>query len=299
MSVEEAAGADAIAASIYSPASTLTSDDRLFDERLVDKPMGTLEGQDVDAERDTEVLASQLSDMESGFQLSLDVSPTEEQKKLVGIMEPKSPLSPAGMDVESRFGKERDALDSQFDIPCAQVPSASKGGEESVSPHDTSNGRSDIGSVQLEYDMSDLSLLETSENPLVSVLESPSVPTTSILGPDAFVLSQFGNILQMPPAQIPTSQRRKLLHLCSGEEGKEEGTESSGSEEEEEEEESYWLSQQVWEDIGSPQQQGYIARSDLHFKCCSVLQILYIMLTVFAQSPTCIILCSVYNICIM
>lgn len=290
MSTGEAAGTEILDTSIHSPASTLTSDDRQFDDKMVDlsNSVEALKGQVDDArmftaERDTEVLvgeASQPSDIESGFQLSLDVSPTEEQKQLVGIMGPRSPLSPAGEDVESRYGKEPDPLDSQFDIiPCAQVLSTSKEDEKSFSPREASNGLHsemclDIDSVQLEYDMSDLSLLEASENPLVSALESPSAPATSILGPDAFVLSQFGNII--PPAQIPMSQRRKLLHLCSGEErkGEGEGTASSGSEEEEEEEEeSYWLSQEVWEDVGSPQQQRCVAHSDVmfHVMVCPIL----------------------------
>lgn len=259
--LSEVVGMDVLNTSIHSPVSTLTSDDEDDDdyegdeERVKLTATETQKGQEEDIADvpttggDAGALVTgdlQLGDTE--FQLSLDVSLTEEPSPI------ETHSSPSPDSMEGTFGKEGEISDSQFDIPCAQVPSSQED-TAVLSQSDASDADlksevcSDKGSVQ------DGSCLSALEDPLVSVGEHHRTPVTSILGPDVFSFSQFDSSSQIPPAQISTSQRRRLLQLCS-----QEGVEDEGEREESEsgdskEDEDYWLSQEGWEDVSSAQQQ--------------------------------------------
>ena len=263
--LSEVAGMDFLNTSIHSPVSTLTSDDGDGDdddyeddeERVKLTATETQRGQEEDIAdvpttgEDTGALVTgdlQLGDTE--FQLSLDVSLTEEPNPI----ETHSSLSPDSMDMAGIFGEEGEISDSQFDIPCAQVPSSQED-TAVLSQSDASDADlksevcSDKGSVQ------DGTYLSVLEDPLVSAGEHHRVPATSILGPDVFRFSQFDSSSQIPPAQISTSQRRRLLQLCSQEGVEDEGEREESESGDSEEDKDYWLSQEVWEDVSSAQQQ--------------------------------------------
>ena len=261
--LSEVAGMDFLNTSIHSPVSTLTTDDGDDDdyendeERVKLTATETQRGQEEDiadvptAGGDAGALVTgdlQLGDTE--FQLSLDVSLTEEPNPI----ETHSSLSPDSMDMEGTFGEEGEISDSQFDIPCAQVPSSQED-TAVLSQSDASDADlksevcSDKGSLQ------DGTYLSVLEDPLVSAVEHHRAPATSILGPDVFSFSQFDSSSQIPPAQISTSQRRRLLQLCSQEDVEDEGEREESESGDSEEDKDYWLSQEVWEDISSAQQQ--------------------------------------------
>lgn len=258
--LNQVAGMDFLNTSIHSPVSTLTSDgedDYEDDEervKLTARETQREQGDDIAEVPTTGEDAGafvtgdlQLGDTESGFQLSLDVSLTEEPNPI----ETGSSLSPDSMDMEGTFDKEEEISDSQFDIPCAQLPSSQEDAAV-LSQSDTSDTGlksevcSDDGSVL------DLSVLE---DPLVCAEECPRAPAASILGPDVFSFSQFDSSSQIPPAQVSASQRRRLLQLCSQEDVEDEGEREEGESGDSEEDEDYWLSQQTWEDVSSAQQQ--------------------------------------------
>ena len=258
--LSEVAGMDFLNTSIHSPVSTLTSDDGDDENDEDDEERVKLTATETQKGQEEEVPttggdagAFVTGDLQAGdteFQLSLDVSLTEEPNPI----ETRSPLSPDSMDMEGTFGKEGEISDSQFDIPCAQVPSSQED-TAVLSQSDASDADlksevcSDKGSVQ------DASCLSVLEDPLVSAGEHHRAPATSILGPDVFSFSQFDSSSQIPPAQISTSQRRRLLQLCSQEDIEDEGEREESESGDSEEDQDYWLSQEAWEDVSSAQQQ--------------------------------------------
>lgn len=263
--LNQVAGMDFLNTSIHSPVSTLTSDGEDYYEddeervRLTATETQKEQGDDIAEVPTTGEDAGafvtgdlQLGDTESGFQLSLDVSLTEEPNPI----ETGSSLSPDSMDMEGSFGKEEEISDSQFDIPCAQLPSSQEDAAV-LSQSDTSDTclKSEVCSDN--DSVLDLSVLE---DPLVCAEECPRAPAASILGPDVFSFSQFDSSSQIPPAQVSTSQRRKLLQLCSHEDVEDEGEQEEGETGDSEEDDDYWLSQQAWEDISSAQQQQRCAK---------------------------------------
>lgn len=259
--LNQVAGMDFLNTSIHSPVSTLTSDgeDDYEDDGRVVKLTATEtqkeQGDDIAEVPTTGEDAGafdtgdlQLGDTELGFQLSLDLSLTEE----LNPIEAGSPLSPDSMDMEHTFSKEEEISDSQFDIPCAQLPSSQEDAAV-LSPSDTSD--TGLKSEVCSDNDSELDLSVLEDPSLVSAEECPRAPAASILGPDAFSFSQFDSSSQIPPAQISTSQRRRLLQLCSQEDVEDEGEREEGESGDSEEDEDYWLSQQAWEDVSSARQQ--------------------------------------------
>lgn len=153
---------------------------------------------------------------------------------------------------------EFDMMESQFDIPCAQVSSSQEDDDAMVeqeiadhvsTPEFFNTGETDA--VQLEYEMPEISIsqLEASQNPLITALEDS--PGRSGIGISQLVL----DISQVPSAQMSTSQKMKLLQLCSEEEEEMAlGEVGSASEDGESEEESFWMSQPNY-DVDPFQQQ--------------------------------------------
>lgn len=260
----------------FSPISTLTSDDELFDnspEAQIGKGSSLIREDAMDVSRhesaslnpklrssvstpvghpDSEVaqrsFRSGMSD--TSFALSLD---SEDSRHSLTVV-PKSPL--AAEETTESQKEDLDLIGSQFDIPCAQLVTESSplpGPQED--PILASLAQTFQDDVQLEYDMSRISELESSNDPLLSILESP--PARETVSPQLPKTSSapLSSSTQPSPVHLSESQRRELIRLCSGGVEAEDDLLEHESSGEESEEERMWMSQHDWGDDSLPQQQ--------------------------------------------